>query len=411
MKSIAVLLLLFSILTSCASDADCERRFAGTCLQEKIDTQPEQPVQDNPRRNVNETILNAKALRYLEQSYRQGSALHDEYGLLRPYQTSTSEHIHAWDALFWNSLSLSAMCLIQASVDLRRLPGTFQLETEIAELWTHFKQNLQTRDGRLYRHPDYQNGVLSTSISRDGIIGFLFLGAVAKDSGCAGVTFDYRYRLILLKEYALNHHDEMGVGQTNAKETKLRDKPLLNMLLKMYHIDPVEDTDVPSADDMQPLLEHAESIYQTDLACQSGDVTLCKNNNIRFYLLHLHFLRNLVFWFDHQHNKIPEHTLDDITEKARLLALVGNRYHYYNWLFITGYRMIHSPRSYRDASYYLQNNFPENLPTNQQGVADHGCAEYIWQKVDYDLSCAPIEDVTYIGTDFLLLFGLIHFYQ
>lgn len=118
------------------------------------------------------------------------------------------------DALIWNAVTLATYCILNQAFEQNSLykgEPTLNLQEKIDTLWSNMKSNMITPDGRPYRHP--KEKLVDNSISRDGMMGSLYLGAIAKYSKCTVADGEEGYAkkwLVPFRNYAIKHNFDIG---------------------------------------------------------------------------------------------------------------------------------------------------------------------------------------------------------
>lgn len=349
-------------------------------------------------------LLN-KGLVYINQSYRATSRHYDQYGLLLPTKpTGMGGFKDQGDALLFNSFALANMCQIQQLVNEKKLSKDFDLSNEIQSLGNNYQNYLQTKDGALIRHPDFIANKSYTSVSKDGIAGFLYLGSKVFESNC---SFKDQYKIMVINflNFVKANNWEMSITKKDLSVTKLTDRHYLAMVLNLYDI--TADLDLgTSYHDLKSQTEYADYVnqnvsrckelkYFTDNAfCQLFDGTAVSGN-------HLTYLGLQVAIVEAKYKKNSQYTLGLLKDYSLNMAKVGDSVGAYNWLFVSGYRRYYE-RTFNDIAEFLLNNFPENIPTETNGVLGWGCTDYIWQRTPFE-KCNQ-DDTEYLGNDFLIVF-------
>ncbi len=332
--------------------------------------------------------VDSKAAHYMKVS-AEGSRFYDEYGLLLPIKDGV--HKDQGDALIWNSVTLAALCLTGSD--------------NVAYLWESIK-TLQTEDGRLFRHPIYADGVGKTSISKDGVLGFLYLGVIAKHTDCSPVEEEYGIMLAKFKDYVITHNYEMGVGHKDISVTFLSDRHTLRTVLRMYGISSEGLDFKTSVHDLSAAGFWAHTIFDLDYACQHGDANACSaKGTMGSFMNHLAFLSVSIAYYGSLYNEDSQYTQSQAKDLLKDMAGVGLDQKAYNWLFLTQLRVAQGGKTFKDVNKFLKESFPSDTPTETNGVKGWGCTDYIWQRAPYQ----PCEnDAHYLGTDFLIVYGLIN---
>lgn len=336
-------------------------------------------------------VLNQKSSVYLTEleSHR------DEYGLLLPKEGTQFKD--QGDALLWNSIAVATHCLLKEN-------------DKAFALWQSVKK-LQTSDGRLFRHPILHNGLDRTSVSKDGVIGFLFMGAIIYETSCFPMVLEYGERLEMFSEYVRKHNYEMGVGVTEPSTTFLLDRHLLKSVLKLYDKNH-EDMDYKtSLHDLSVSAESAPYIFNNKFICDfaSHQKPFCSSlEYVSVFPSHLTFLSVMTSWIDWKHNMNPLHERNDLIQYSDSLARSGVDIGFPNALFITGSEIINESYDFKFAAHQLNTLFPDHLPSEKNGVRQWGCTDYIWQRLPKE----PCDQSTteYLGFDFLLPYALIKYY-
>jgi hypothetical protein len=310
---------------------------------------------------------------------------YDEYNLALPVRDN--EFIDQGDALLFNSLLLAAFCILQ--------------EPSAERLWDAYQQ-VQISDGRLVRHPSLAAGKEATSISKDGVVGFLFLGSILIDHGCAAQQQVYKQMLDKFVHYAVSHNYELGVGKTDPSVTLLTDRHVLRMVMKLYDLDhSVLDTKF-SGHDIRYSAKIAPTVFRYNLHCKNGNAEACKIQMPGTFTIHLTFLSTSIALVDAKHNYNAQYSIPEVQEMLQQLASVGVEENVLNYLYLGKYwKETNQPVD--DVFLFLLNNFPL-LTSERQEVIGFGCTDYVWQRTPYE-SCNQ-SDTRYVGVDFLLAYAL-----
>lgn len=335
--------------------------------------------------------LNKKASVYLTELEEH----HDEYGLLLPREGT--EFKDQGDALLWNSIAVAVYCLLKEN-------------DKAFALWQSVKK-LQTSDGRLFRHPSLKDGVGRTSISKDGVIGFLFMGAMIYETSCFPMVLEYGDHIEKFAEYVRSHHYEMGVGVTDPTVTFLGDRHLLKSVLRLYDRSHENLDYKTSLHDLSVSAEAAPYIFNNKFLCDfiNHQNPLCPAlEQVSVFPSHLTFLSVITSWVDWKHNMNPLHERNELIQYSDSLARSGVDIGFPNALFITGSEVINESYDFKFAANQLNTLFPEHLPSEKNAVRQWGCTDYIWQRLPKE-SCNQ-SGTGYLGLDFLLPYALIKYY-
>ena len=405
MKKILTILAMLLLLVGCSDDELRDWRFCENfdCTFGGIQETSSVPPTNTSTTNST-LVLNTKALTYIEASYRAGSAMYDTHGLIVSRHADGTAKGQG-DALLFNSISLSAMCLIDFAVTKGTLNATFDMTTDLTALWTSYK-TMQSTDGRLSRHPIYSTANNYTTISKDMLTGFYYLGAMAHKYNCEPIKSEYGAVIRSFADYAIANNWEAGVGVTNNSQTKMTGRHLLYSVMTLYGLDTSNLDLATSIYDLKTSAKYADYINENKYWCRSGYAAGClKIANAGV------FGNNLIFLsMEIATATTALHSTADIKSWYYYLGKVGGSIGLPNWKFVTGYRNVNGITSVNDAENFLNDKFPTGLPKENNAIADWGCAEYIWQRVPYE-PCSSSDNTTYPGDDFLLMFGMMRAYQ
>ena len=343
--------------------------------------------------------VNIKANTYLEKSFRHETSTHyDQYGL--HLATSTSDFIHQDDNLIDSSQSLMSMCMVHKS-------GFADLSTDIALLWTSIKDNLQLPDGRLIRHPDFTS---KTSISKDGIVGWMAMLAMAYHTNCEPIKTEAGPLITKFKEYGIANEWEYGAkGYQDSSTTKLTDRHKLKMLLNLYD-QTTDDLDLStSGHTLAESAKVADYINENKYHCQGGDPTACLNiGDAGVFVNNLVFLGMIVAYIEAIHKDNAFYNEVDLDIIFYNLGRIGDSIDYPNHLFLSFYRyfVYGNTATYNDAIAFLDSGFPNTLTGEILGTnnTEWGCTDSIWQRIPWE-HC-DMSNTEYIGFDFMLLFAV-----
>ena len=327
-----------------------------------------------------------KAELYLSKSF---SMLRDEYGLLLP-NNGYGTFIDQGDALIWNSIALASLCLIGD-------------QEKIDDLWVSYITNLQMPDGSLIRHPTLKSGVGVSSISRDGITGFLFLGSIAWITKCS-IFPEYGERLQRFADYGANKN--WLVGAHPGDITPITDRHLIKMVLSLYNRDTSNLSLKTSIHNLSFQVSIANEVNKYTHECKKGIQRSCDLvKHFSPFVSHLAFLSVVIARIDAMNNPNPTDSLPDTESWLLTLSAVGDDIGFNNWLFVAGYRkFVRDDATYRDIHKFIAEDFPHTLPTESNGVSGWGCTDYIWQRSPGEY-CSDSKTI-HIGQDLLLLYGL-----
>lgn len=374
-KSILILSLAL-VLSSCAGD------------KPEIEIPPAKSV------SYNKAGLELKAEDY---SFRL-QFMKDEYGLLLPKLGGA--FIQQGDALLWNSIALASFCLLHS-------------ETETLELWNSFK-HLQTEDGRLFRHPLLKDGVYTTSVSKDGILGFLFLGAISKETNCI-IQEHYKTSLEKFAQYVVKHDYEMGVGETDLTVTYLSDRHTLRMVLRLFDL-PSEHLDFKtSVHDLYFQTRNSNAVYNHNADCKNPVkspfmVEFCSSDWFPgVFGNHLTYLSVYIAFVEAKNIENPVHSMGRIKDYTKYLAQTGIEKGTLYWPFVQLYRITRRQFLFEDINSELMKMFPEKPPSESNQVEGWGCTDYIWQRIPFQ-KCNN-DSTQYLGLDLLLPFSISRFYS
>ena len=307
----------------------------------------------------------------------------DSYGLLLPLNSDNSFRDQG-DALIWNSVYVASLCLSDMFQDERW------------ELWQSIRDNLITEEGRPYRHPSKMQGTKSTSISKDGMIGFLYLGAIVKYTNCPNIVDEYPTFVERMYKYGKSNDWEYGIGNTETSVTLMANQMSLDIVLKLYgikHSVPVHIKDAYAALEMPAL-------YKKLHKCQNKGEECDAAKGLGAFQIHLNYLATVIAHIGTIVNGTPRYSSEETEQFLLALSNVGLEQGYPNWLYIATYRhFVTKLPTYNDVNEYLS-GFPAfTLPNETIGAGPYGCTDYIWQRV-MPQGCSE-NGREYIGADYL----------
>lgn len=405
MKKLVIFLSLLSLL-SCKVVDDYKKDLCSDsnsdCYEKAFDTSSIVPDDIESSDAVNSAVI-AKAQTYINDSYDASSDKHDSYGFIFGKEGST--FMHQGDGLMWNSVPLAAMCMMDSSSD-------YTFTTEIASLWNAIKTEMIMSDGRPRRHP-LKDGANGTSISRDMVTGYLYMGAMAKYTNCSGVTSDYLTYLEKVRDYAINNNWELQnpayLEKANSTTTKMGDntKRMMVSVLKIYGGDYSSIVlDNPDINAMTAEMKLADWIAEKKFYCRQGFIGSClKGANLGVFGAHLTFLHavtaNIEYKLLGSSTYFSEFDLDTLLYDA---ARIGNSVNHQNWLMVAAYRHF-TGGTFNDVYKALDEIFPDVIPGEIEGTnsTTRGCTDFIWQRIGWEY-CSGSSEV-YTGNDFLQAFA------
>ena len=355
------------------------------CYQSLPSSDSTIPV-DGPKTNDNSISLKTRTNSYISQSFASGSPLHDSYGYLLPNGSK-----HPNDALMWNSVSLATMCMLNGKDNI-------DLSSEINSLWSTIKTNNFMADGRMIRHP---MNVDKRTFSNDMMLGFLYLGAMAKYTNCSQVTNDYLTKLNEAVTYLQNHNYDMqdpsSIGDSDSTTTVMSSntKRSIQRVLNIYGT--TADLGSFGADSLLIQTQSAPWLAKNKYYCRNGYLGSCvRGLNAGIYGNHLFFIRVVIAKIEKIITKTgySDNTLDEMLGN---MAKVGNDFGYPNWLFVSAYRHFNSG-TFNDVNDGLYTIFPDLLPS-ESNTTGWGCTDFIFQRVPME-PCSGDGEVQ-IGVDFL----------
>ena len=355
-----------------------------------------------PTDNYSAMDLTTQSTTYL-QSYKTGSQFYDTYDLLLPIDPNGS-FIHTGDALIWNAVALSTMCVLQYDISKNKLNSSYDVSKEMTLLWTAFKNNLILSTGTIIRHPDSTS---NTSISRDAITGFLFLGAIAKQYNCTTISNDFGSILSTFISYGKTNKWDFATSSEKSKPstTVLNDRHMLQATANIYGLSVDVDL-LTSIHNHKENMKMMDIIYESRHKCRLGYPDAClRVGNSAVYSTHLTSMTNFIFYIDSKQSTNPVYTNSEIKDMSFYLGRVGGSISAYNWLYVMEYRIINNSVSNNDVANALSSLFPSELP-RENNPTKYGCDEFIWQRVTYN-RCSN-NNTRYIGSDYLLVFALLN---
>ena len=359
------------------------------------------PVDETSQDSSRDSRVLQKALTYVSQSYSHSTSRHyDSYGLLLPTEETT--FVEQGDALGWNMMALEAMCMLTKGSQSTNFSD---LTTDISQLWSDIKTNLILSDGHLIRHPESTS---NTSISKDHMALFMSSLAMIYDLDCEPVKSDATTYISDFIDYGIDNDWEMGEsGKTDPTTTLLVGRHPLYDLNNLYDIGYSEDDlDLStSAETTTFNTTVADYINENKYYCRQGYPGAClRILNAGVFGNHLHFQTSVQFFIGSKHLSDSVYSTSKSSTFLSNMAKVGDSIGFNNWLFVAGYRHFTMTNpTYNDILKHLDEDWPENLPSESVGVTDWGCTDFVWQRFP-DESCSG-SNKEYVGTDFLLLYA------
>lgn len=324
-----------------------------------------------PIDTTNEVDLDSKKNFYFESM----KSSNDSHGFVLPLDHSFQAHDQG-DALLFNSISLVIQCK-EKSLNLQQ--------------WEALK-NLQKENGEIIRHPEN-----TKEMSRDQLLGFLYLGAWAKKLNCSPIVDEFPTLLEKLVYYLKDRNWRVS-GNTYFTNR--------HPFGAVYHIYDLSDGVLDLEKSVSSIAFNAGSadfFYSYKYKCeQTGHEFSCAiAGSFETFSIHLLFLQIVIFSIENEIANAPTFNQSELSEFWEGLAKVGDSIGFNNWLFVAGYRhfILDNP-TFNDIYYFLKNNFPEELPTEKKGVDGWGCTDYLWQRTPKQF-CNQDSTLKYTGIDFL----------
>lgn len=408
MNSMKYLIIIILSLTGLTSLSSCKDIGVKDIIDQldvsEYSTDSEIPI-DNTEYSTdrNNRVIN-KAKTYINSSYKSNH--YDEYGLLLTKENE--EFIHQGDAIGWNMVSLQAMCFIQQGYNNGILTDpVFDLSSEISALWNSIKTNVILDSGTIIRHPSNPD---TTSISKDHMQLFMTSLAVAKYTNCSPVVNSGE---IISKFIEFGKENDWDYATSSDKSaistTFLNNRYNLYVLQDLYNLNYSKDyLDFSTSLESTKLnSELADYINENRYYCRLGFAGSClRIADTYTFGNHLLYQSLITYAIGNQLLSDPIYNTSEVNYFLSNMGKIGDSINQNNWLYVTGYRyfVLDNP-TYNDILKHLDEDWPDNLPTEINGVNKWGCADFIWQWVGQE-RCNN-SNTEYIGTDFLLPFSMI----
>lgn len=406
-KHLIILIITLGLVVSC-------KDLFVKDLIDKIDppidysTDSEIPIDTTEYDSARNSRVISKAKTYIIQSYDHSTSSHyDEYGLLLPEENGIFED--QGDAIGWNAVSLQAMCFIQQGYNNGILTDpTFDVSSDINQLWSDMKSSVILDSGTIIRHPTDPD---TTSISKDHMQLFMTTLAVAQYTNCSPIKDDAGSIISKFIDYGKVNNWDYAISDDKSalSTTVLNGRHGLYELQNLYNLNYSE-----SSLDLSTSLEStrfnsliADYINENRYYCRLGFAGSCLRIGDSYtYGNHLLYQSIITYSIGSRTLSNPVYTTSEVNDFLSNIGKIGDSIDQNNWLYVTGYRyfVLDNP-TYNDVLKHLDEDWPDSLPTEIAGVNKWGCTDFVWQWVGHE-RCGNINR-EYIGTDFLLPFSMI----